>query len=503
MSSLPSARPRIAWAAAVTLLASGCAMGPDFHPPAAPVADASQTRYTATALPEHTADAAGTGGAAQRFVTGADVSAQWWTLFQSPALNDMIQRALQHNPTLAAAQASLLQAQESYQALHGSLDYPTVSAQLNPERARLGATSTGVAGGELFTLFNASVNVSYTVDVFGANKRTLEAQRASVEYQALQLEAAYLSLTANVVTTVVREASLRAQLQATNEVLKGQEQQLQVVERQLAIGAIGRAPVLSQRNVVAQTRASLPPLEKALAQTRHQLAVYLGELPSEAQLAEFQLDALQLPQDLPVSLPSALVRQRPDIRASEAQLHQASAQVGVATANLYPQLTLTGAYGTSALTLQGMGAPAWAFWSLAAGLTQPLFNGGALDAKKRAAEAGYTAAAAQYRATVLQAFQNVADSLRALESDASALKAQAEAEDIAAQSLALSERQYREGALSYLALLDAQRNYQQARLNTVAARAARFADTAALFQALGGGWWNRDALATTASSTNP
>ena len=364
--------------------------------------------------------------------------------------------------------------------------------------ARLGVsrekTSRLEGQGGVFNLYNASVNVSYALDVFGGNKRQLEGLQALVDYQQYQLEAAYLALTANLVTTAIREASLRGQLQATGEVLDAQQKQLDVIELQFQFGAIARATVLLQRNTVAQTRASVPPLEKALALTRHQLAVYAGRLPGEGGMPEFDLPSLRLPQDLPLSLPSALVRQRPDIRASEALLQQASALIGVATANQYPQITLTGNYGSLASSLPALLQGASSVWGVAAGLAQPLFNGGALRARRRAAIAAYEVAAAGYRATVLGAFQNVADSLRALEADAAALRQQAEVAALASESLALSTQQFKLGAISYLSLLDAQRTYQQARVGLVQAQAARYADSAALFQALGGGWWNRPAL---------
>jgi NodT family efflux transporter outer membrane factor (OMF) lipoprotein len=399
---------------------------------------------------------------------------------------------------MASAQAALRQAQEIFNAQSGSLLYPSVNGQLSDTRQRASPMSTAMPGGGVFNLINASVNVSYTLDVFGASRRTLEGSQAAVDYQRFQVEATYLTLTTNLVTTAIKEASLRAQLRATNEVLDAQQQQLAVIEKQFALGAIPRATLLTQRNQVAQTLASVPALDKALAQTRHQLSVYAGKLPSESGMPEFQLDSLQLPQDLPVTLPSALVRQRPDIRASEALLHQASAQIGVATANQYPQITLSGSYASAATRIADLFGSGTGFWSLAASLAQPIFNGGALSAKRRAAIAAYDQAEAQYRATVLTAFQNVADSLRALDSDASTLKAQVEVEALAQEALTLITRQYRLGAVSYLALLDAERSYQQAHVGLVQAQAARYADTAALFQALGGGWWNRPPVADTA-----
>jgi len=470
----------------LAMLLGGCAVGPDFTAPEAPVATNGEN-YTQKALVAQTVSAAGPAGTAQLLAMGQDIPAQWWALFHSEPLNQLIQAALLNSPTLAAAQAALRQAQETLNAQTGALQYPNIGLQLGAERQRGVATPGRVVD---YNLFNASVSVTYAFDVFGSNRRALEALAAGVDYQRFQVEAAYLTLVSNLVTTAIREASLRAQLQAVREVLVLQQKQLSVVDVQFNAGAVARSVVLTQRTQVAQTNATLPPLEKSLAQTRHQLSVYVGKLPSELGLPEFQLDSLQLPAQLPVTLPSSLVRQRPDIRASEALLHQASAQVGVATAAQYPQLSLSAGYGTGASRVQDLFAGPTTLWNLGAGLTQPLFNAGALSAKKRAALAAYDQAQAQYRSAVLNAFQNVADSLRAIEFDAQALQTQAEAEALAKEALGLSNGQYRLGALSFLQLLDAQRTYQQTHISVVQARAARYADTAALFQALGGGWWN-------------
>lgn len=487
--------------AALLLALAGCASGPDFKSPSQDVIGSTKA-YTPQALPAQTDSAKGTGGAAQAFHENADIPAQWWTLFQSPELDQWIRAALNNNPGMAAAQASLLQAKENLAAQTGSLDYPSVGVQAGAQREHQNAASVGKPGGATFNLYNASVAVSYSVDVFGLNHRTLEGAQAQVDYQRYQLEATYLALTSNVVTTAIREASLRAQLQATKDVLDAQEKQLAVVDKQFSVGAIPRASLLSQRNQVAQTRALLPGLQKQLEQTRHALAVLAGEFPADAKLPQFTLESLHLPTDLPVSLPSELVRHRPDIRASEELLHQASAQVGVATAAQYPQFTLSANYGGGATTIGNMFSSGNTAWSLGGSMLAPIFNGGSLSAKKRAAEAGYKQAFELYRSTVLTAFQNVADTLRALEDDATALKAQADAEAVAKESLDLATQQYKLGAVSYLVLLDAQRSYQQAHIGLVQAQATRYADTAALFQAMGGGWWQRDALAS-ATSTSP
>lgn len=491
------ANPRITVAVALGIALSGCTVGPDFVRPAPPQAQ----RYTEAPMPEATVATPGTGGAAQRFVSGADLPSQWWTLFQSPPLDDLIRQALADSPTLAAAEAALREANENLAAGKGDLLYPAIDANASASRQQISGAALGGPNGatSLFTLFNANVSVSYALDVFGGARRQIEGLQAQVDYQALLLEGAHVTLTSNVVTTAIRDAALRAQVRSTKEIIAAQERQLAVVQRQFALGAVSRVDVLAQRAQLEQTRATLPPLERNLAQTRHQLAVLAGRLPSLAALPEFELDALTLPPEIPVSVPSSLVHQRPDILASEALLHQASAEVGVATANLYPQITLTGTFGGQSIKLGDLFAGP-SVWSLGAGLLQPLFRGGALTAQRRAAIDAYDLAAAQYRQTVLLAFQNVADTLRALDDDARLLQAQADAEAAARESLALAERQFQLGAVSYLTLLNAQRQYHLARVLLTQAQANRYADTAALFQALGGGWWQRDAAVLPTSS---
>lgn len=477
------------WGTAVSLaIFMGCAVGPDFKPPPAP----DTNRYTATALPEQTAAAPVAGGKAQRLQKGQEIPRQWWLLFHSQALDRLIRLALSDNPTVAAAQATLRQAQENFRAQSGTTWYPSVDASASASRQRSGGASFGQSRGgtRVFSLYNASVNVSYVLDIFGGRRRELEALKARVDYRDFQLQGTFLTLTANIVTTAIKEAGLRAQLQTAREILEDQRQAYQLVQRQLELGSISRADLLAQKTQLARTQATLPPLEKTLAQTRHLLAVLVGKYPGEAgTLPAFDLQELELPMDLPVSLPSVLVRRRPDIQSSEALLHAASARVGVATANLYPRITLTGSYGSQTNAFGDLFKDGNTIWNLGAGLLQPLFHGGELTAKHRAAIAAFQQAQALYRQTVLQSFLNVADVLRALESDARTLKAQSEVTDASRDTLKLTKAQFRFGAVSYLSLLDAQRQYQQARLDQVQARAARLADTAALFQALGGGWW--------------
>jgi NodT family efflux transporter outer membrane factor (OMF) lipoprotein len=484
-------RPRVQMkTAAVTFIVClslmGCAVGPDFKRP-----DAPATRsYTEGALPTETVSAPGTGGTTQRFVHGGDIPEQWWMLFHSETIDALIVRGLENSPTLEAAKATLRVAQENWRAQYGSR-FPAVDAGFSASRQKISAASVGSSQDiSPFDLFNASVNVTYMLDLFGGLTRQLEALQSQVDYQRFQLEAARLALTSNIVTAALQEASLRSQIRASQDILAAQERQLSITEGQFRLGGVSGTEVLAQRTLVAQTRASIPPLEKQLSQTRHLLAVLVGSFPGEATLPGIDLDALTLPGELPVSLPSNLVRQRPDILASEALLQAASAQIGVATANLYPQITLSAGLGLEATTFGNLFNSNAGIWNFGGGLLQPLFHGGQLTARRRAAVAAFDQARAQYRETVLFAFQNVADVLRALESDARTLSAQKEAESAARGTLDLVREQYQVGAVSYLALLIAERQYQTAWIGLVRAQATRFADTAALFQALGGGWWN-------------
>lgn len=473
-----STSPRLLALVCAAALA-GCAVGPEFRAPAAPEVNG----YRADALPPATVAADAPTGDAQRFLDGADVPARWWSTFDSAELDRRVDQALAHSPTIASAQAALRQAQENANAAGAAL-LPGVDARVGATRGNTSAAGAGSA----FSVYNAGVDVGYTLDLFGGARRGIEAQVARADLQRFLLQGTYLSLAANVATASFREAALREEIRATEEIIGAYREQLQTVEQQHAIGAKSLADVLALRSQVASASAQLPALRQELARTQTQLASYLGRFPSETDLVALELDALRLPSALPVSLPSTLVRQRPDILAAEAQLHQATAGVGVATANLLPQVTLSASLGTQALDAGDLFSAGSKTWGIGASLLQPLFHGGALRAQKRAAEAGLEQAAADYRTTVLTAFQNVADSLRALELGAEDLAAQAQAERSAARSLELVRTQYQEGAASYLQVLDATRQYQQARIGLIHARAARLADTAALYAALGGGW---------------
>jgi NodT family efflux transporter outer membrane factor (OMF) lipoprotein len=482
-------RTLLAAAGAFSMLA-GCAVGPNFKAPGAPVT----AGYVPGALSSPIASADGPGSGAQRFIDGLDIPGQWWTLFRSSDLNALIERALANSPTLEAAQAALRQANENLAAGRGSYA-PTVSGSVQSERERASSASfgniPGLPSAFLYSLNSASVNVSYTLDAFGGVRRQVEALQAQAEYEQFVLEASYLSLTANVVTAAVTEASLRAQIAATEEIAAAQQRQLEIVQRRFDAGGSSRSDVLQQQATLQNTLASLPLLRSQLAQERNLLAAYIGVLPADYAGSEFRLDTLHLPEELPVSLPSKLVEQRPDVREYGALLHEASAEIGVATSNLLPQITLSGSYGGEAARFADVFSPGSVVWSLVGGLTQPIFKGGTLIHQRRAAVAAAQQAAANYQATVITAFQNVSNTLAALQADAEIFAAQSAGEQAARDSLLLVQAQFKSGAASYTQVLTAEQTFQNAAVSLVKARAQRYADTAALFQALGGGWWNR------------
>ena len=486
-------------AVAVTASLFGCAVGPDFERPAAPAVDG----YTREALPASTASAEVAGGKAQRFLLDERISAPWWTLFRSPRLNALVERTLRNNPSVLAAQAALRQAQELVYAQQGYY-YPTVQASLASSRERASATlSPPLSSSEaLFNLHTAQVTVGYTLDVFGLNRRQVESLQALANAQRFQLEAAYLTLSSNVVVAAVQEAGLRAQIAATQDIIGINAKSLALLRRQFAAGLIAGLDVAAQEAALAQAQQALPPLQKQLEQTRNLLSALAGRLPAEGS-ETFELADLALPEELPVSLPSKLLAQRPDVRAAEEQLHAASAEIGVAIANMLPQLTIDAARGGAATAFSRMFSDGNPFWSIGATATQTIFAGGTLIHRKRAAEAAFDQAAAQYRTAVVTAFQNVADTLYALQADADALRAALNSQRAAKVSLDLVTRQLEVGQISYLNLLSAQQTYQQATISLAQARANRFADTAALFQALGGGWWNRGEAASDASPQRP
>jgi NodT family efflux transporter outer membrane factor (OMF) lipoprotein len=477
-------------AAGVVFVVAGCAVGPDFHRPATVTGE----RYTSAALPEQTAAADIAGGSAQRWAAGRDIPAQWWQAFHSEALDRLIQEAFAANPSVQAAQAALRQANDLVAAQRGFFA-PTVqgsfaaSRQKNPVGTLAPTLNSGIP---VYNLTTSQLNVGYTLDLFGSNRRQVESLLAQAEMQRFELEATYITLSTNVVTAAVQEASLRAQIAATERMVGLESEQVQIMQRELDLGAIADADVTAQQVLLAQTAALLPPLRKQRALQRDGLSALLGRLPSQEPGEVFDLSKLELPSELPLSLPSKLVEQRPDVRAAEAALHAASANVGVAIANMLPQITLQATLGGTSTGFGQMFSEGNRFWTLGTNLSQTLFAGGTLYYRKQAAIDALDQAGAQYRSAVLTAFQNVADTLQALVFDAEALKANLQAERSAEKSLAYARSAHELGSVSYLALLNAEQAYQQAVINRVQAQANRYLDTAALFQALGGGWWNRE-----------
>jgi len=478
----------------------GCAsVGPDFKQPAAPAVN----NYTAQPLPAQTAAAPGTvDGGAQHFAVGQTVSSTWWHNFGSARLDAYIDQAMRNSPTLASAQATLRQAQQTYAAQAGSSEYPQVNAKLGAQRNGTNNSSMGIEGGQkVYDLYNAGVTVSYNLDVFGGNRRLLESYAAQADYQRYELEGSRLTLAANIVTTAMAQAQYGAQISASKAILAAQQKQLDIARDRLKLGAIARADELSLETQLEQTRASIPPLQNKLDQANHLLAILAGEAPGAAEVPQFTLADFSLPAEVPVVIPSELVRQRPDIRASEALLHAASAQYGVAIANGYPQISLSANLGSQALTTSSLFGAGTLVWGLAGQLVQPLFNAG-LKAGVKSAQAGLDAATANYRQSVLQGLRNVADTLRALDNDAQTLQAQAAADKSAQMALGLMQQQYQLGGASYLQLLTAQQQAQQTQINVIAAQVQRLTDTAALYQAMGGGWSNQSAPAKPAVKTN-
>jgi NodT family efflux transporter outer membrane factor (OMF) lipoprotein len=475
-------------ATSALLFFAGCTVGPNFKNPAAPKVSGYtpaplSTTSTATNIP---------GGEAQRFAEGRDIPGEWWNLFHSKPLDDLIERSLTNSPDIKSAQAALTVARENVLAGKGAY-WPAVNGSFSATRSKTSSqiSPTPNSGALYYSLYTPQVSVSYTPDVFGLNKRTVESLQAQQAQARLALVATHITLSANIAAAAIQEASLRAQIDAASGLISINTNLLQILRNQYAKGYAGRLDVAAQESQLAQTEATLPPLLKQLAQQRDLLAALSGGFPSDELPEKFELASLQLPEELPVSLPSQLVRQRPDVRQAEENLHAASAQIGIARANRLPNITLTADAGAMALEAGKMFAGGAGFWDIGAGLTQPIFQGGQLLHKERAARAAYVQAAEQYRSTVITAFQNVADTLHALQQDADALKAAVATKDAAGVTLDLAKKQFQSGYANYLALLNAEQAYQQTVINLAQAQAIRYLDTAALFQALGGGWWNR------------
>jgi NodT family efflux transporter outer membrane factor (OMF) lipoprotein len=470
------------------LLTAGCAVGPRFKKPPAPDVGG----YTPAPITNTTSTSNVAGGEAQHSVDGQEIPAEWWTLFHSKPLDDLIERSLKANPDLKAAQSALVVARENMLAQRGAY-YPSLNGSFSANHAKSSAELLPVTNTSALTysLYTPQVSVSYVPDVFGLNRRTVESLEAQEQQARFALAATHITLSANVAAAAIQEAQLRGQIEATRELITINTNMLQILRDQYAKGYASELDVAAQESQLAQVAATLPPLLKQLAQQRDLLAVLSGGFPNHELAEKFELSSLHLPQELPVSLPSQLVEQRPDVRQAEENLHSASAQIGIARANRLPSFALTANAGSMAVVFGHLFSGGNGFWDLGAGVTQPIFEGGTLLHRERAARAAYTQASEQYRSTVLTAFQNVADTLTALQQDADALKAAAAAKDAASITLDLTKKQLVAGYANYLALLSAEQAYQQALINLVQAQSNRYADTAALFQALGGGWWNR------------
>ncbi len=484
--SPPFRQSRNAMIAVVGALAqSACAVGPNYRPPVLSPA-AGYGVDTASA---------DQGVSAPQFVAGMDVSAEWWQVFHCQDLDALVAKALANSPTVSAAKSALKAAREQVKAQRGAY-FPTVSASLQPSRQRFAQTLSSPLqnGSELYSLTTTQVSVAYTPDLFGANARAVESLVAQADQQRFELEAARLTLATNVVAAAIQDALLRAEIAATQGIIDDQKQTLASFQRQYQAGQVSKADLAAQEALLAQAQATLPPLQKQFQINRDLLAALVGRTPGEPLEVRFDLDALSLPDRLPLSLPAELVRHRPDVRIAEAELHAASAQIGVAAAARWPSLQIDAGAGSAALGLTPAFNSAANFWSVAATLTQPVFDAGTLRHRERSAKALYDQAAAQYRAAVVGAFQNTADALHALSSDAEAEQSAEAAEAAASKSLDIAKRQYALGDLNRLAVLNAEQTYAQTRITALQARAGRYGDVTALFQALGGGWWNGDAI---------
>lgn len=474
---------------AIAATLAACAVGPNFKRPVVPDGDYGSAAATV---------ADGKGAAPQALMLGQDLPADWWAVFRSPALTGLVAEALRTNSDVKAAQAALRQSHELYRAQRAAL-WPSVQGNLGADRSKYapGAiTAPTTAPSTTYSLYTAQLSLTYTPDLFGGTRRALEAAGAQEEAARFQLEATYLTLASNVVVTAIQEASLLVQVQATERLLAVQHDLTDKVQHQQQLGTASSLDALTQRALELQTAVTLPPLRKQLSQARDALAALLGRLPSGVPSAELQLDELTLPEQVPVSLPSALIAQRPDVRQAEANLHLASAQAGVALAQMLPQFSLSADIGSTALTPGTLFHTGTGFWDLGASLAQTLFDAGALWHRYKASDAALDQAGAQYRSAVIAGCQNVADTLYALRTDADALQADTEAEAVADKAFALARGQKELGAISFVQVLGAEQLYQQALIVKVQAQASRLTDTAALYQALGGGWWNRPQGAT-------
>lgn len=475
----------VATALVLSAVLTGCSFEPVMHLPTAPKVKA----YTAGAAVSGTVGIKGVGhaGTAQRFAYGMRIGRTWWKLLGSKPINTLVQRSIAHSPTIAQALATLQEARQNTLAIDGE-GWPQVSLTGGGNRQRLSGAQFG-GPTRILSLYTGQVNVVYTPDLFGLNKLARHQTRALEDAQRYNLQEAYLTLEGNTVSDAILLASYEAQVRTTQSLVAIQQRILNLINQQYKLGAVTYLSVLNQETLLQTTKAKIPPLEQSLEAVRHALAVLVGTIPSEAALPAIRLRRLKLPLVIPVSLPSVLTRNRPDIKLAEAELRADNASIGVAIARMYPTVQLTGDLGFENGKIPDFFNASSMIWNLAANASVTLFDGGTLIANKRAAQAAFRAQLAAYQSTVLSAFQQVADALRAVQNDAASLKFNQAAYLSALHAFNLARRQYRAGAIDYLSLLNTQTQYQQAELGVVAAQAQRYRDTAALFVALGGGWW--------------
>jgi len=478
---------RVSSLAVILAILGGCSVGPNFVRPAPPDTD----RYTHELQSEATIAA---DDQVQHFTSSNTLIADWWKLFQSTELDAVVNKAIANNPTLQASEASLASSQDNMRAGYGVF-FPQIQAGVGASRQR---TSSGQQGsqtsGKIFNLVTLSSTISYAIDVFGGARRSVESLRAQADYQRYENVAAYLMLSANVVNTSIARAAYYEEICTTKQLIKVEKEQLRLTQAQVKAGTSPYANVLTIESLIAANQALLAPLKQNLSQSQHLLATLEGEFPSKADLPDINLNKFSLPIELPVSLPSDLVNQRPDILAAEAQMHVASAKIGVATALMFPSFSLNGTFGTSGTNFGNLTASSGKFWSIGPVATIPLFQGTTLWFGRKAAIDAYQQSRANYRQTVLSAFEQVADSLKALEHDAEGLQAQVEAKKTAQEALKLLQANYHAGLIDYLSVLTADVQYHETNIAYLQAVAQRYQDTVALFVALGGGWWNAQGL---------
>ena len=488
---------------AVAATVAGCELGPDFLAPSPP-AETAYRKEATQSLP------AGRKDPAQNLRAGETLREDWWALFHSPDIDATVRAAIAGNYSLVQAAATLRQAEQQAVAAGGQL-YPSVNIVGNAERQRLDFAALGIPAGpgfprfREFNVFSVGPQVSYSLDIWGGTRRLIEEREAQAEFQGYQLAAAYLSLTGNAVGQAITIAAIRAQIAAANDIIANDERNLGLVKRELQGGIATQIEVESAQSQLENDRTLLPPLRQQLAAARNNLALLIGKSPVSWTPPDFDLDRIALPTDIPVRLPAELVHRRPDILAAEAQVKATNAAVGVATAALYPNFTLSAGFEQLSTSVGNWFAVYNNAWNIAANMAAPLLHGGQLTAQKKAAVEASEAARAGYQQTVLQAFTQVATLLDALQHDGELADAQHRALDTAERSLKLTRDSYQGGNVGILLVLDAQRRYQQARLGYVRAVQQRYLDTVQLFAAMGGGWrdWERKQEPAKPSPSDP